>query len=104
MANPALIVCDIERLANIAHAHNVPLVIDNTFPTPVLCRPIEFGCDIVVHSTTKYMDGHASVVGGCIVDSGNFDWKGPANTRSLPSRTRVTTASSTQRASAAPLI
>ena len=75
VANPALIVCDIERLAHIAHAHNVPLVIDNTFPTPVLCRPIEFGCDIVVHSTTKYMDGHASVVGGCIVDSGNFDWE-----------------------------
>ena len=75
VANPALIVCDIERLARIAHAHNVPLVIDNTFPTPVLCRPIEFGCDIVVHSTTKYMDGHASVVGGCIVDSGNFDWE-----------------------------
>ena len=75
VANPALIVCDIERLARIAHAHSVPLVIDNTFPTPVLCRPIEFGCDIVVHSTTKYMDGHASVVGGCIVDSGNFDWE-----------------------------
>ena len=75
VANPALIVCDIERLAHIAHAHDVPLVIDNTFPTPVLCRPIEFGCDIVTHSTTKYMDGHASVVGGCIVDSGNFDWE-----------------------------
>ena len=75
VANPALIVCDIERLARIAHAHSVPLVIDNTFPTPVLCRPIEFGCDIVVHSTTKYMDGHASVVGGCIVDSGDFDWE-----------------------------
>ena len=75
VANPALIVCDIGRLASIAHAHNVPLVIDNTFPTPVLCRPIEFGCDIVTHSTTKYMDGHASVVGGCIVDSGNFDWE-----------------------------
>ena len=75
VANPALIVCDIELLARIAHAHSVPLVIDNTFPTPVLCRPIEFGCDIVVHSTTKYMDGHASVVGGCIVDSGNFDWE-----------------------------
>ena len=75
VANPALIVCDIERLAHIAHAHCVPLVIDNTFPTPVLCRPIEFGCDIVTHSTTKYMDGHASVVGGCIVDSGNFDWE-----------------------------
>ena len=75
VANPALIVCDIERLAHIAHAHCVPLVIDNTFPTPVLCRPIEFGCDIVTHATTKYMDGHASVVGGCIVDSGNFDWE-----------------------------
>ena len=75
VANPALIVCDIERLAHIAHAHCVPLVIDNTFPTPVLCRPIEFGCDIVTHSTTKYMDGHASVVGGCIVDSGDFDWE-----------------------------
>ena len=75
VANPALIVCDIERLAHIAHAHDVPLVIDNTFPTPVLCRPIEFGCDIVTHSTTKYMDGHASVVGGCIVDSGKFDWE-----------------------------
>ena len=75
VANPALIVCDIERLARIAHAHSVPLVIDNTFPTPVLCRPIEFGCDIVTHSTTKYMDGHASVVGGCIVDSGKFDWE-----------------------------
>ena len=75
VANPALIVCDIERLAHIAHAHNVPLVIDNTFPTPVLCRPFEFGCDIVTHSTTKYMDGHASVVGGCIVDSGDFDWE-----------------------------
>lgn len=75
VANPALLVCDIERLASIAHAHNAPLVIDNTFPTPVLCRPFEFGCDIVTHSTTKYMDGHASVVGGCIVDSGNFDWQ-----------------------------
>ena len=75
VANPALLVRDIERLANIAHAHNAPLVIDNTFPTPVLCRPFEFGCDIVTHSTTKYMDGHASVVGGCIVDSGNFDWQ-----------------------------
>ncbi len=75
VANPALLVCDIERLAGIAHAHGVPLVIDNTFPTPVLCRPFEFGCDIVTHSTTKYMDGHASVVGGCIVDSGKFDWQ-----------------------------
>lgn len=75
VANPALLVCDIERYAKIAHSHGVPLVIDNTFPTPVLCRPFEFGCDIVTHSTTKYMDGHASVVGGAIVDSGNFDWE-----------------------------
>lgn len=74
LANPALNVLDIERYANLAHAHGVPLVVDNTFATPVLCRPFEFGADIVTHSTTKYMDGHASVVGGAIVDSGNFDW------------------------------
>jgi len=75
IANPALTVFDIERFANIAHRHNVPLVVDNTFATPINCRPFEFGCDIVTHSTTKYMDGHASVVGGVIVDSGNFDWE-----------------------------
>ena len=74
IANPALTVFDIERYANLAHRHNIPLIVDNTFATPVLCRPIEFGADIVIHSTTKYMDGHASVVGGVIVDSGNFDW------------------------------
>lgn len=74
IANPALDVFDIERFANIAHSHNVPLVVDNTFATPVFCRPFEFGADIVVHSTTKYMDGHATVVGGVIVDSGKFDW------------------------------
>lgn len=74
VANPALVVFDIERYANLAHKHGMPLVVDNTFATPVLCRPFEYGCDIVTHSTTKYMDGHASVVGGCIVDSGNFDW------------------------------
>ena len=74
VANPALNVFDIERFAGIAHAHHVPLIVDNTFATPVLCRPFEFGCDIVVHSTTKYMDGHATVVGGVVVDSGNFDW------------------------------
>ncbi len=74
IANPALDVFDIERFADIAHAHNVPLVVDNTFATPVFCRPFEFGADIVVHSTTKYMDGHATVVGGVIVDSGKFDW------------------------------
>jgi len=74
VANPALTVLDIEKFANAAHAHGVPLIIDNTFATPVNCRPFEFGADIVTHSTTKYMDGHGSAVGGCIVDSGNFDW------------------------------
>jgi O-acetylhomoserine (thiol)-lyase len=74
IANPALTVFDIERFANIAHSHNVPLIIDNTFATPVLCKPFDFGADIVVHSTTKYMDGHAVQGGGIIVDSGNFDW------------------------------
>ncbi len=74
IANPALNVLDIERYAKAAHAHGVPLIIDNTFATPVNCRPIEWGADIVTHSTTKYMDGHGSAVGGCIVDSGKFDW------------------------------
>ncbi len=74
IANPALAVLDIEKFANIAHKNGVPLIVDNTFATPILCRPFEFGADIVVHSTTKYMDGHAVQVGGVIVDSGNFDW------------------------------
>ncbi len=74
IANPALAVLDIERFANAAHAHGVPLIIDNTFATPVNCRPFEWGADIVTHSTTKYMDGHGAGVGGCIVDSGKFDW------------------------------
>lgn len=74
IANPALAVLDIERFAKAAHAHGVPLIIDNTFPTPINCRPIEWGADIVTHSTTKYMDGHGAAVGGAIVDSGNFDW------------------------------
>ena len=74
IANPALSVLDIERFAKAAHAHGVPLIMDNTFATPVNCRPIEWGCDIVTHSTTKYMDGHGMAVGGCIVDSGKFDW------------------------------
>ncbi len=74
LANPALIVFDIERFAKAAHKHGVPLIIDNTFATPVNCRPIEWGADIVTHSTTKYMDGHDAAVGGCIVDSGKFDW------------------------------
>lgn len=74
VANPALTVLDISRYADLAHKHHVPLVVDNTFATPYLCRPFEFGADIVTHSTSKYMDGHANVIGGCIVDSGNFDW------------------------------
>jgi len=74
IANPALTVFDIERYANIAHRHNVPLIVDNTFATPILCKPFEFGADIIVHSTTKYMDGHAVQVGGVIVDSGKFNW------------------------------
>ena len=74
IANPALTVLDIEKFAAAAHAHGVPLIIDNTFATPVNCRPIEWGADIVIHSTTKYMDGHGVAVGGCIVDSGKFDW------------------------------
>ena len=79
IANPALIVFDIERFAKAAHAHGVPLIIDNTFATPVNCRPFEWGADIVVHSTTKYMDGHGAGVGGCIVDSGRFDWMAHAD-------------------------
>lgn len=74
IANPALVVLDIERFANVAHAHGVPLIVDNTFATPYLCRPFEFGADIVIHSTTKYLDGHGATTGGCIVDSGKFDW------------------------------
>ncbi|MEC4294153.1 O-acetylhomoserine aminocarboxypropyltransferase/cysteine synthase family protein [Adlercreutzia shanghongiae] len=79
IANPALSVLDIERFAAAAHAHGVPLIVDNTFPTPVLCRPIEWGADIVTHSTTKYMDGHGASVGGVIVDSGRFDWTAHAD-------------------------
>ena len=79
VANPALNVLDIEAFATAAHAEGIPLVIDNTFPTPALCRPIEWGADIIVHSTTKYMDGHAMFVGGCVVDSGNFDWTAHAD-------------------------
>ncbi|HJI13167.1 MAG TPA: O-acetylhomoserine aminocarboxypropyltransferase/cysteine synthase [Adlercreutzia equolifaciens] len=79
IANPALAVLDIERFAAAAHAHGVPLIVDNTFPTPVLCRPIEWGADIVTHSTTKYMDGHGASVGGVIVDAGRFDWSAHAD-------------------------
>lgn len=74
ISNPGCKVLDIEKFARIAHSHGVPLIVDNTFPTPVNCRPFEWGADIVTHSTTKYMDGHATQVGGCVVDSGNFDW------------------------------
>ena len=79
IANPALTVLDIEKFAKAAHAHGVPLIVDNTFPTPVNCRPIEWGADIVTHSTTKYMDGHGVAVGGAIVDSGRFDWMAHAD-------------------------
>ncbi|MBQ2009569.1 MAG: O-acetylhomoserine aminocarboxypropyltransferase/cysteine synthase [Selenomonadaceae bacterium] len=79
IANPALTVLDIELFARVAHAHNVPLIVDNTFPTPVNCRPIEWGADIVTHSTTKYMDGHGAAVGGAIVDAGRFDWMAHAD-------------------------
>lgn len=79
LSNPSLVVLDIERMARIAHDHGVPLIVDNTFPTPINCRPFEWGADIVTHSTTKYMDGHAMSVGGCIVDSGNFDWEAHAD-------------------------
>ena len=80
IANPSLVVFDIERFAKAAHAHGVPLIIDNTFATPINCRPFEWGADIVTHSTTKYMDGHDVAVGGCIVDSGHFDWMAHADT------------------------
>lgn len=76
IANPALTIFDIERFAKLAHKHHLPLIVDNTFATPCLCKSFEFGADIVVHSTTKYLDGHAVQVGGCVVDSGNFDWAG----------------------------
>jgi len=79
LSNPAVRILDIERFARIAHSHGVPLIVDNTFPTPVGCRPFEFGADIVTHSTTKYMDGHGTTVGGVIIDSGNFDWEAHAD-------------------------
>ena len=79
IANPALTILDIEKFANVAHRHGMPLIVDNTFATPVNCRPFEWGADIVTHSTTKYMDGHAVALGGCIVDSGNFDWEAHAD-------------------------
>ena len=85
LTNPTIEVFDIERFANIAHKNGIPLVIDNTFPTPINCRPFEWGADIVTHSTTKYMDGHNTAVGGCIVDSGNFDWE--ANKERFPGLT-----------------
>ena len=79
ISNPGCRVLDLEKFARIAHGHGVPLVVDNTFPTPINCRPFEWGADIVIHSTTKYMDGHATQVGGCVVDSGNFDWEAHAD-------------------------
>ena len=79
VSNPSIVILDIEKFANAAHAHGVPLIVDNTFATPINCRPFEFGADIVTHSTTKYMDGHAMAVGGAIIDSGNFDWEAHAD-------------------------
>ncbi len=79
LANPTLVVLDFEKFSEAAHAHGVPLIVDNTFPTPMNCHPFAYGADIVTHSTTKYMDGHAMAVGGCIVDSGNFDWEAHAD-------------------------
>ena len=79
ISNPALIVLDFEKFANAAHRHGVPLIVDNTFPTPINCRPFQYGVDIVTHATTKYMDGHGSCVGGAIIDSGNFDWMAHAD-------------------------
>lgn len=79
ISNPGVMILDIEKFARIAHAQGVPLIVDNTFATPINCRPFEYGADIVTHSTTKYMDGHATSVGGCIVDSGNFDWEANAD-------------------------
>ena len=79
IANPALTVLDIEKFANAAHAHGVPLIVDNTFPTPIMCRPFEWGADIVTHSTTKYLDGHSAALGGCVIDSGKFDWMAHAD-------------------------
>lgn len=79
IANPALVVLDLEKFARIAHRNSIPFIVDNTFATPINCRPFEWGADIVTHSTTKYMDGHAMTVGGCIVDSGNFDWEAHAD-------------------------
>ncbi|MDD4461053.1 MAG: O-acetylhomoserine aminocarboxypropyltransferase/cysteine synthase [Eubacteriales bacterium] len=75
LSNPTLVVLDIEKFARVAHAHHIPLIVDNTFPTPVNCRPFEFGADIITHSTTKYLDGHARSMGGVIIDSGRFDWR-----------------------------
>ena len=79
LSNPGMSVLDIEKFARIAHSHGVPLIVDNTFATPINCRPFEWGADIVTHSTTKYMDGHATSVGGAVVDSGNFDWDANAD-------------------------
>ena len=79
ISNPSLNIIDFEQFANAAHKHGVPFIVDNTFPTPINCRPFEYGADIVTHSTTKYMDGHATSVGGCVVDSGNFDWSAHAD-------------------------
>ncbi len=84
VSNPAMKVLDIEKFSRLAHSHGVPLIVDNTFPTPINCRPLEWGADIVTHSTSKYMDGHAAAVGGAIVDGGRFDWLAPAHAPKFP--------------------
>ena len=100
LGNPNSDIPDIEAIAKIAHKHGLPLVIDNTFGTPYLIRPIEYGADIVVHSATKFIGGHGTTLGGVIVDSGKFDWRLPASTRRSLSRTRATTASPSRTLSA----
>lgn len=91
IANPGVEVLDIEKIASIAHENGLPLIVDNTFATPVLCKPFDFGADIVIHSATKYLDGHAIFIGGVIVDSGNFDWEKMA-TKAYMNRTQTTMA------------
>ncbi len=97
ISNPGCEILDIEKFARIAHSHGVPLIVDNTFPTPINCRPIEWGAAIVTHSTTKYMDGHATSVGGVIIDSGNFPWEEHDHSRRLISRTHLHQGFRTQR-------
>ena len=97
LGNPNSNVADLEKLAEIAHRHKIPLVVDSTFATPYLVRPIEHGADIVIHSATKFIGGHGTALGGVIIDSGKFDWKDAGNIRGFPSPTRAITESRSQR-------